>query len=137
MGAIIRVAGALGWDAVVVSRGSADPLYRRAIKSSMGASLEVPWRRMDDDGTDLQRIRAAGFHVVATALLPEAVALQDVELPGKVALLLGTEGRGLSQGWMGQADVTTRIPMAGGIDSLNVATAAAICGWELRPEPAS
>lgn len=135
MGSILRVAAALGWDAVVVSHGSADPLYRRAIKASMGASLQLPWRRMDQDGADLQRIRAAGFQLVATALGPASLQLQEFASSDRVALLLGTEGSGLSPEWMGASDVSVRIPMAEGIDSLNVATAAAICGWELRPRP--
>ncbi|MDO5501388.1 MAG: RNA methyltransferase, partial [Propionibacteriaceae bacterium] len=96
MGAIIRVAAGLGWDGVLVSPGSADPLYRRAIKSSMGASLEVPWRRMAGVA-DLQRLREAGFTVVASTLAPEAVELAGFEPPERVALLLGTEGDGLSR----------------------------------------
>ena len=133
MGSILRVAAALGWDSVVVSHGSADPLYRRAIKASMGASLQLPWRRMDRDGADLQRIRDAGFQLVATALGPESVPLQDFDPSDRVALLLGTEGNGLSREWISEADVAVQIPMAEGIDSLNVATAAAICAWSLRP----
>ncbi|RMB59756.1 TrmH family RNA methyltransferase [Tessaracoccus antarcticus] len=135
MGSILRVAAALGWDAVVVSQGSADPLYRRAIKASMGASLQLPWRRMDHDGADLQRIHDAGFHVVATALVEDAVALENFRPRQRVALLLGTEGHGLSADWIAAADVSVQIPMAEGIDSLNVATAAAICGWALRSSP--
>lgn len=133
MGSIMRVAAALGWDAVVLSHGSADPLYRRAIKASMGASLQLPWRRMDRDGLDLQRIADAGFHLVATALSGDAATLEEFEPTGRVALLLGTEGHGLSSEWIDRADARIRIPMAEGIDSLNVATAAAICGWALRP----
>ncbi len=132
LGSIMRVAAALGWDAVVVSHGSADPLYRRAVKASMGASLQLPWRRMDQDSADLQRIRDAGFQLVATALVPGAVSLQNFVTKGRLALLLGTEGQGLSDDWIADADVRVRVPMAGGIDSLNVATAAAICGWAMR-----
>ncbi|MEO7588577.1 MAG: RNA methyltransferase [Arachnia sp.] len=132
MGSILRVAAALGWDAVVVSQGSADPLYRRSIKASMGASLQLPWRRMDHDGADLLRIREAGFQLVATALVEDAVPLEDFDPADRIALLLGTEGQGLSADWIAGADACVQIPMAAGIDSLNVATAAAICGWALR-----
>lgn len=132
LGAIIRVAAGLGWDAVVVSPGSADPLYRRAIKASMGASLAMPWRRMDSDG-DLTRLRDAGFSLVASTLAPGAVALDDFEAPDRVALLLGTEGQGLSAAWSGAADHHVTIPMTDAVDSLNVATAAAILAHSLRP----
>ena len=132
MGSILRVAAALGWDAVVLSERSADPLYRRSIKASMGAALQVPWRRMDQDDADLQRISDAGFQLVATALVDGAVPLQDFEPTDRVALLLGTEGHGLSDDWIARADARIRIPMADDVDSLNVATAAAICGWALR-----
>ncbi|MDO5735521.1 MAG: RNA methyltransferase [Propionibacteriaceae bacterium] len=132
MGSILRVAAALGWDSVVVSQASADPLYRRAIKASMGTALRLPWRRMDDDLVDLERIRAAGFKLVAAALVADAVDLQDYQSTGRVALLVGTEGNGLSDDWIARADVCVRIPMAEGVDSLNVATAAAILGWALR-----
>ncbi len=137
MGSIMRVAAALGWDAVVLSHGSADPLYRRAIKTSMGASLQLPWRRMEHDGDDLQRIEDAGFQLAATALSSDAVTLDAFEPTDRVALLLGTEGQGLSSDWLERADASIRIPMAEGVDSLNVATAAAICGWALRPVAAA
>lgn len=135
MGSIMRVAAALDWDAVVISRGAADPLYRRAIKASMGASLQLPWRRMDNDEADLRRIADAGFQIVATTLDDAAVSLEDLAPGERVALLLGTEGHGLTSGWVEAAHLGVRIPMAAGIDSLNVATAAAICGWELRRRP--
>ena len=133
MGSIMRVVAALGWNAVVLSHGCADPLYRRAIKASMGASLQLPWRRMEHDDADLQRIEDAGFQLVATALSEAAVPLDAFDPSGRVALLLGTEGTGLSSDWLERAATSIRIPMAEGIDSLNVATAAAICGWALRP----
>lgn len=132
MGAIIRVAAGLGWEAVVVSPGSADPLYRRAIKSSMGASLSLPWRRMDSDA-DLIRLREAGFALVASTLSTTAVDLASLEAPRKVALLLGSEGRGLSGAWLAAADHQVTIPMARGVDSLNVAAAAAILAHGLGP----
>lgn len=131
LGAIVRVAAGLGWDAVVVSPGSADPLYRRAIKASMGASLTLPWRRMASDD-DLARFRDAGFELVAATLSPAAVDLADLAPPGRVALLLGTEGQGLSDDWLAAADHHVTIPMAPGVDSLNVAAAAAILAYVLR-----
>lgn len=130
-GAIFRLAAGLGWDAVVVSPGGADPLYRRAIKASMGASLTVPWRRMAH-ADDLQLLRDAGFTVAATTLAPGAVSLPDYQAPEKLAVLLGTEGSGLSEAWTRAADVALTIPMTDAVDSFNVATAAAIVGYTLR-----
>lgn len=131
-GGIFRVAGALGWDAVVTCPEGADPLYRRAIKASMGLSLAMPWRRMSEPETDLQRLRDAGFTLVATTLSDDSMELDHLQVPQKVALLLGNEGHGLSQEWSDAADYRVKIPMADGVDSLNVATAAAICGYVLR-----
>ena len=132
VGSIIRVAAALGWDAVVISPGGADPLYRRAIKASMGTCFQVGWRRMTDSVTDLARFRAAGFELAATTLSPEATPLTDYRAPEKLALLLGSEGHGLSDDWLEAADVRLGIEMAVGVDSLNVATAAAIFAHWLR-----
>lgn len=131
IGAIIRVAAGMGWGGVVVSRTSADPLYRRAIKASMGASLQLPWRRMSSDA-DLDRLKAAGFTLVAATLAPGSVPLEQFRADGRVALLLGSEGPGLSPQWQDAADHGVMIPMAGGIDSLNVAAAAAVMAWHLR-----
>lgn len=130
-GAIIRVAAGLGWDGVLVTVGGADPLYRRAIKSSMGASLELPWRRMDADA-DLARLKGAGFRIVASTLSERAVDLAGYEAPEKLALLLGTEGSGLSDAWLSAADDLVTIPMTDPVDSLNVAAAAAILAYQLR-----
>ena len=132
VGSIIRVAAALGWDAVVISPGGADPLYRRAIKASMGTCFQVGWRRMTDSVTDLARFWAAGFELAATTLSPEATPLTDYRAPEKLALLLGSEGHGLSDDWLEVADVRLGIEMAVGVDSLNVATAAAIFAHWLR-----
>ncbi len=130
-GSILRVAAALGWDGVLISPGGADPFYRRAIKASMGTCFQVPWRRMT--GTqDLDRLREAGFVIAATSLNPMAVELTDYRKPPKLALLLGSEGHGLSQEWLQAADVQLRIEMADGVDSLNVAAAAAIFAHWLR-----
>ncbi len=132
VGSLLRIAAALGWGGVVVSATCADPLYRRAIKASMGAALQLPWRRMDSDLADLQRLRDAGFRLVATTLADDAVALEDVPRDGKLALIVGNEGHGLPAQWQQFADVRATIPMAEGIDSLNVAAATAICAYVLR-----
>ena len=132
LGSIIRVAAALGWDAVVISPGGADPLYRRAVKASMGTCFRVGWRRMTDSVTDLARFRAAGFELAATTLSPEAVPLTGYRAPEKLALLLGSEGHGLSADWLAASDLCLTIEMAAGVDSLNVATAAAIFAHWLR-----
>ncbi|PIE21185.1 MAG: rRNA methyltransferase [Arachnia propionica] len=130
-GAIIRVAAGLGWDAVLVSAAGADPLYRRAIKSSMGASLQLPWRRLAADD-ELTRLRRAGFTLAATVLADDAVALAEFSAPAKLALLVGSEGHGLSAAWQQLADVRLTIDMANKVDSLNVAAATAIFAYALR-----
>ncbi|MFT8395184.1 TrmH family RNA methyltransferase [Propionibacterium sp.] len=136
VGAIIRCAAGLGWDGVLLAPRAADPLYRRAIKTGMGAVFSLPWARMDDWAHDLDRLREGGFTVAAMALRDDSLTLTELvgrlrEHPGKLALLMGTEGSGLSSHWIGQADVVVRIPMARGIDSLNVAAAAAIACYAL------
>lgn len=133
VGAILRNAAGLGWDGVLLSPRAADPLYRRAIKVSMGAVFSLPWARVDDWATAIPDLQRAGFVVAALALTTDAVPLADFALrsPEKLAVLLGTEGAGLSARWIDQADVVVRIPMAGGIDSLNVAAASAIACYAL------
>lgn len=131
LGAIIRVAAGLGWDGLLVSAGSADPLYRRAIKASMGASLELPWRRMTGDD-ELGALREAGFRLVAATLAPGSVPLGGYRPGERIALLLGSEGPGLSEAWQQAADDRVTIEMTDRVDSLNVATAAAILGYALR-----
>lgn len=136
VGAILRNAAGLGWNGVLLAPRSADPLYRRAIKTSMGAVFSLPWARLDDWATAVPTLRAAGFTVAALALREDAVELGDFAAglaPGqRLAVLLGTEGAGLSTRWIDQADVVLRIPMRAGIDSLNVAAASAIAGYVLR-----
>lgn len=132
VGSILRIAAALSWGGVVVSQTCADPFYRRAIKASMGAALQLPWRRMDDDMADLRRIQDAGFRLVAATLADDSVTLDEVPHDGKIAVILGNEGHGLPERWQQAADVRVRIPMAEGIDSLNVAAAASIFAYELR-----
>ncbi len=145
VGAIIRNAAALGWDGLLVSPRCADPLYRRSIKVSMGAVFSLPWARLDEWAEAIPLMQSAGFTVAAMALRDDACSLPDfvAELaarPRKVALLMGTEGAGLSHRWIRQADVCVRIPMSdarvssGGVDSLNVASAAAIACYSLAED---
>lgn len=128
VGAVFRTAAAFGFDAVLLSPRCADPLYRRAVKVSMGAVLTLPWTRLSDwyAGPDL--LREAGLTVLALTPAPDALALPDVpgEAVRRCALLLGTEGDGLSQHWQEAADLRVRIPVAPGVDSLNLAAAAAV-----------
>ena len=137
VGAILRNAAALGWDGVLLAPRAADPLYRRAIKVSMGAVFSLPWARLDDWASTPRRLRAAGFFTVALGLGPVAVPIEAVREAvvrdrRRVAVLLGTEGAGLSAPWTGAADVVATIAMHRGIDSLNVAAASAIACYVLR-----
>ncbi len=134
VGAIFRHAAAFGVDAVLLDAASTDPLYRKAIRTSMGASLRVPFARLEPWPAALRDVRAQGCSLVA--LTPSADrTLQEVagETAGeKIALLLGHEGEGLSAEALAECDRRARIPMAPGVDSLNVATACAIALYELR-----
>jgi tRNA G18 (ribose-2'-O)-methylase SpoU len=134
VGAVFRSAAALGVDAVLVSPRCADPLYRRSIRVSMGAVFQVPWGRLEPWPDGLDDLRALGFTVAALALTDDAVSLDDVVAapPGKLALVLGTEGDGLSRGAVAAADLVVRIPMTPGVDSLNVAAASAVAFWATR-----
>lgn len=136
MGAIIRSAAGLGWDGVLLAPRAADPLYRRAIKTSMGTVFDLPWARLDDWKGALPALREAGFEIAAMALRDDALSLADYAAqvrarPRRLALLLGTEGDGLSARWLAQADVAVRIDMHRGVDSLNVAAAAAVACYAL------
>ena len=135
VGAIFRSAAALGADAVLVSPRCADPLYRRAIRVSMGTVFQVPWTRIDPWPAGVDELRGAGFTIVAMALTDESVELDELAgaAPDRLALVVGAEGDGLSVRTLAAADVTVRIPMAGGVDSLNVAAASAVAMWALRP----
>jgi tRNA G18 (ribose-2'-O)-methylase SpoU len=134
VGAIFRSVAALGADAVFVSPRCADPLYRRSVRVSMGTVFQVPWTRMDTWPDDLDILRAHGFVVAALALDDTAVSLDDfiIDPPERVALVLGAEGDGLSRPALQSADVVVRVPMSGGVDSLNVAAASAVALWALR-----
>ena len=135
VGAMFRSAAALGVDAVLVTPRCADPLYRRSIRVSMGTVFQVPWTRLEawpEAGVDL--LHEAGFDVLALALTDGAVALDAVDLgpARKVALVLGAEGHGLKPATLRAADEHVVIPMAGGVDSLNVAAASAVVFWQRR-----
>ena len=129
VGAIFRSAAALGWQAVLVTPRCGDPLYRRAVRTSMGAVFTVPWTTIDHaSGIDV--LHAAGFMVVA--LTPEeATKIDALDPPERCAMIVGTEGPGISPAWLASADARVRIPMHAGIDSLNVSTAAAIALYVL------
>ena len=139
VGAIFRSAAALGIDAVLVTPACYDPLYRRAVRVSMGTVFQIPWTRIGsgtrswaDSGIPL--LHSLGFKTAALALSDNAILLGDARLAAeeRLALVLGTEGDGLSARTIAQCDYTVRIPMQHGVDSLNVAAASAVAFWELR-----
>ncbi|WP_166138280.1 TrmH family RNA methyltransferase [Nocardioides ochotonae] len=127
VGAIFRSGAALGFDAVLLAPRCADPLYRRAIKVGMGAVFTMPWTRLPQWYDALPDLSARGFTTVALTLTPDATAIEDaVAGLDRVALVLGSEGHGLSARWEESADRRAIIPMREGIDSLNVAAASAV-----------
>ena len=133
VGAIFRSAAALGADAVLVAPTCADPLYRRSVKVSMGTVFQVPWTRIEPWPAGLTELKDAGFTIAALALADDAVTLDELvaSRPERVALLMGAEGDGLSRAALAAADQVVTIPMAGGVDSLNVAAASAVAVWAL------
>lgn len=134
VGAIFRSAAALGADAVLLTPGCADPLYRRAVRVSMGAVLQLPWARLPEWPAAGPMFRESGFELTAFALRDDAEDLADYvgRLPDRLALLFGTEGNGLSRRALASAVRSVVIPMEHGVDSLNVATAAALALWAVR-----
>ncbi|WP_028903773.1 RNA methyltransferase [Prevotella sp. P6B4] len=130
IGAIFRSAAALGIDAVLLTRSSCDPLNRRAVRVSMGSVFLVPWTWLDSYDT----LRRLGYHTVAMALTDKSILLDDpiLKQEERLAFIMGTEGDGLPQQTIADADYTVRIPMSHQVDSLNVAAAAAVAFWELR-----
>jgi tRNA G18 (ribose-2'-O)-methylase SpoU len=134
VGAAFRSVAGLGADAVLVTPRCADPLYRRAVRVSMGTVFQVPWTRIEPWPEAVGALRAAGFTVAAMALRPDAVPLDDLaaDPPERLALVFGTEGDGLAPATVAAADLAVRIPMRGGVDSLNVAAATAVATWALR-----
>ena len=132
LGAIFRSAAALGMDAVLLTPGCSDPLYRRSARVSMGTVFQVPWTYLDENW--LEQLKGLRFKTVAMALRDDSYAVDDPELKAqeKLAIVLGTEGEGLAQQTIDSCDFTVKIPMAHGVDSLNVAAASAVAFWELR-----
>ena len=139
IGAIFRSAAALNVDAVLVTANCGDPLYRRAVRVSMGTVFQVPWTRIGETNEDwpergLEKLRSLGFKSAAMALSDDSVSIDDERLnkEEKLCIVFGTEGDGLAKETIARCDYTVRIPMAHGVDSLNVASAAAVAFWQLR-----
>ena len=139
VGAIFRCAAALGLDAVLVTPGCCDPLCRRAVRVSMGTIFRVPWTTIGENIADwptegLKKLNELGFKTAAMALSDDSLSMDDEVLSSeeKIAIVLGTEGDGLSKTTIAGCDFTVKIPMSNGVDSLNVASAAAIAFWQLR-----
>ena len=139
IGAIFRSAAALGIDAVLLTPTCCDPLCRRAIRVSMGTVFQVPWARIGDSPAEwphpgLDRLRLLGFKTAAMALRDRAVSIENPALCAekRLAIVLGTEGDGLSKSTIADCDYTVCIPMSHGVDSLNVAAASAVAFWQLR-----
>lgn len=138
IGAIFRSAAALNMDAVLLTFGCSDPLYRRSVRVSMGTVFQVPWTFLGDDSSQwpypaMDRLKNMGFKTAAMALQDDSVSIEDPDLllEEKLAILLGTEGDGLSASTIADCDYTVRIPMSHGVDSLNVAAASAVAFWQL------
>lgn len=135
VGAIFRSAAALGVDAVLVTPRCADPLYRRSVRVSMGTVFQVPWTRIEPWPAAVNELQAQGFSVASLALRDDAISLDELaaEPLDRLAMVLGTEGDGLGRHTVDASDLVVRIPMAGGVDSLNVAAASAVVLWATRP----
>ena len=131
VGAIIRSAAALGMDAVILTPGCSDPLYRRAARVSMGTVFQIEWTFLNDDSLD--EIKSIGFKTVAMALKDNSLSIDDPKLTAepKLAVIMGTEGDGLSDRTISDCDFTVKIPMYHGVDSLNVAAASAVAFYQL------
>ncbi len=135
VGAIFRSAAALGMDAVLLTSGCSDPLYRRSARVSMGTVFQVPWTFLPKDCTDsgIGLLHEMGFRSAAMALTDNSISIKDPRLAAeeKLAIVLGTEGDGLATSTIADCDYTVRIPMAHGVDSLNVAAASAVAFWQM------
>ena len=131
VGAIFRSAAALGMDAVLLTAGCSDPLYRRSARVSMGTVFQIPWTFADENWQET--LRSLGFKTAAMALTDDSVSIDDPALCAeeKLAIVLGSEGDGLSQSTIARCDYTVKIPMYHGVDSLNVAAASAVAFWQL------
>ena len=132
VGAIFRSAAALGMDAVLLTPGCSNPLYRRSCRVSMGTVFQIPWTYLDEHWQD--ELRTLGFRTAAMALRDDSYSIDAPELreTEKLAVVLGAEGDGLTDGTIADCDYTVKIPMYHGVDSLNVAAASAVAFWELR-----
>ena len=133
IGAIFRSAAALNMDAVLLTSAGSDPLYRRAVRVSMGTVFQVPWTYLEDENSWPEQLNALGFKTAAMALREDSVRLDDPRLLAeeKLAIVLGTEGDGLAADTIAHCDYTVRIPMSHGVDSLNVAAASAVAFYQL------
>lgn len=131
VGAIFRSAAALNMEAVLLTKGCSNPLYRRASRVSMGTVFQVPWTFVEDDWQ--HHLKATGFKTAAMALSDNSVSIDNPQLMAeeKLAIVLGTEGDGLAESTIADCDYTVKIPMAHGVDSLNVAAASAVAFWQL------
>ena len=139
VGAIFRSAAALGIDAVLLTPASSNPLYRRAIRVSMGTVFQIPWTYIGQEDCQwpvegIQLLQSLGFKTASMALSDNSITIDDARLMDeeKLAIVLGTEGDGLASDTIAKCDYTVRIPMSGGVDSLNVAAASAVAFWQLR-----
>ena len=134
VGAILRSAAALGMDAVLLTPGCSDPLYRRAARVSMGTVFQVPWTFFPEGEPWYEQLRHLGFKSAALALKDDTLSIDDLRLreEERLAVVLGSEGDGLSDDSINGCDYTVKIPMYHGVDSLNVAAASAVAFWELR-----
>lgn len=133
IGAIFRSAAALGIDTVLLTAEGSDPLYRRAVRVSMGTVFQVPWTYLDDERSWVSQLQGLGFKTAAMALSDDSLPIYDRRLAQieKLAIVLGTEGDGLAAGTIAECDYTVRIPMSHGVDSLNVAAASAVAFYQL------
>lgn len=136
IGAIFRSAAALGMDAVLLTSGCSDPLYRRAARVSMGTVFQIPWTRLPEGGW-VDFMHQQGFALAAMALTEDTIGIDDPRLAGeeRLALVLGTEGEGLKAETIAASDHVVKIPMAHGVDSLNVAAASAVAFWAIGRRP--
>lgn len=138
VGAIFRSAAALNMDAVLLTPGCSNPLYRRSARVSMGTVFQIPWTYLGESTSDwphpgMEQLRALGFKTAAMALRDDSVSIDDAKLAAeeKLAIVLGSEGDGLADNTIADCDYTVRIPMSHGVDSLNVAAASAVAFWQL------
>jgi tRNA G18 (ribose-2'-O)-methylase SpoU len=138
VGAIFRSAAALGMDAVLLTPGCSNPLYRRSARVSMGTVFQIPWTYLGDEMAQwpqegMERLHKLGFKTAAMALCDDSVSIDDPQLLAeeKLAIILGTEGDGLTETTIADCDYTVKIPMSHGVDSLNVAAASAVACWQL------